>query len=468
MNPDQQYYEGGQEHYFGGGSADSSIHPAMLAVLIAVTVLVLFLPRKYAIYPFVLGAILVPGWQIIVVAGVHLQPLRVLVGAGCIRMLKAAIQSKRELRLNRWNKLDKTVVLWVFSALVTFTILWGQWGAFTSKLGEFYNYLGIYFLLRFLIQNDDDIEAAVKALALACLVCGFLMLSEQFIGHKVYGIFGGTRVSLEMREGRPRSQACFAHPLLAGSFGGTLIPLFVGAWYKRRSARRVAALGVIGGLLMAVTSNCSTSLTAVTSGILALCLWPLRRSMRVLRWSLVIALTVVHLAMKAPVWALIARIDLTGGSSGYHRYQLIDQAIHHFWDWWLVGTTTQATWGWDMWDSIDWYVNEGTSGGLVTLILFVAIIVYAFKRVGSARNLAHMERDRRQEFFVWSIGAVLFANALAFIGIAYYDQTIVMWFVLLTIISGLRVVTTNRARVKVQGTFAASDYHVLASANEQL
>jgi hypothetical protein len=391
----------------------------------------------------------------------------VLVGAGCIRILKTAFQSQNRLSITHWNKLDHAVVFWVISGVVMFTILWSQWGAFSSKLGELYNYLGTYFLLRFLIQDDNDLEAAVKALALTCFLCGLLMLSEQFIGHKVYSIFGGTRVSLEVRDGRPRSQACFMHPLLAGAFGGTLVPLFIGLWCKRRSARRVATLGVVGGLLMAVTSNCSTSLTAVASGILALCIWPLRRSMRVLRWGLVIVLVAVHIAMKAPVWALIARIDLTGGSSGYHRFQLIDQAIRHFWDWWLVGTTTQASWGWDMWDSIDWYVNEATSGGLVTLILFVAIIVYAFKRVGAARKVAQKDRDRRQEFFVWSIGSVLFSNALAFIGIAYYDQTIVMWFTLLAMIAGLRVVTNNRTSVRVQSTFAVPDYHVLASSNEQ-
>jgi len=447
MDPNQQYYQGGQSHYFGGGVGESNIHPFLLAVLMFAAAVLMFAPRKLAIYAFVLGAILVPGWQVIVFAGVHVQPLRVLVGTGCVRILKSAMQPTGVFNRITWKTLDKVVVFWAASSVVTFSLLWGEWGAFTNKLGELFNYLGVYFLFRFLIRDEkDQVRAVVQALALACFACGLLMVSEQFLGHKAYAMFGGTDPFLNFREGRPRSQASFMHPLLAGAFGGTLVPLFIGEWWQRSRTRLIATLGIVGALMMVVTSNTSTSLTAVGSGILALCLWPVRRGMRVVRWSLVIVLTTLHLVMKAPVWALIARIDLTGGSSGYHRFELIDQAIRHFWDWWLVGTTTQASWGWDMWDSIDWYVSEGTSGGLLTLALFVAIIVYAFKIIGSARRQAYLERDHRNEFFLWSMGASVFANVLGFIGIAYYDQSIVMWLALLAMISGMRVTTVRRGR----------------------
>ena len=51
-------------------------------------------------------------------------------------------------------------------------------------------------------------------------------------------------------------------------------------------------------------------------------LWPLRKRMRLVRWAVALTLVTLHLVMKAPVWALIARVDLTGSSSGYHRYML--------------------------------------------------------------------------------------------------------------------------------------------------
>ena len=45
-----------------------------------------------------------------------------------------------------------------------------------------------------------------------------------------------------------------------------------------------------------------------------------------------LGIVILHLIMKAPVWALIMRLNLSG--SDYHRYQLIDHTIGNFGDWW--------------------------------------------------------------------------------------------------------------------------------------
>jgi hypothetical protein len=135
--------------------------------------------------------------------------------------------------------------------------------------------------------------------------------------------------------------------------------------------------------------------------------------------------------MKAPVWSLIARIDLTGSSSGYHRYQLVDQFIRRFSEWWLLGTNGNAKWGWDMWDLANQYVAVGETSGLVPFLFFIATIVYGFKYIGRARKAARVRGDER---FIWAIGAALFANVVAFFGLSYYDQTMVCWYLLLALI----------------------------------
>jgi cbb3-type cytochrome oxidase subunit 3 len=135
--------------------------------------------------------------------------------------------------------------------------------------------------------------------------------------------------------------------------------------------------------------------------------------------------------MKAPVWHLISRIDLTGGSSSYHRFQLVNQCILHFRDWWLIGTKNYPNWGWDMWDLSNQYVGIADVSGLIPLLAFVAIIVFAFQYVAKSRRLAS---NKREELFVWALGAALFANVVAFFGIGYFDQTIVAWYALLAMI----------------------------------
>src|SRR5208283_193587 len=139
------------------------------------------------------------------------------------------------------------------------------------------------------------------------------------------------------------------------------------------------------------------------------------------------------LVMKAPVWFVISHIDIVGGNSSYQRAFLIDQFIRHFGDWWLLGTFQSDSWGFDMWDHTNQFVAEGESGGLATLICFIAMISVSFGMLGKARKA--VEGDNEKEWMVWILGAALFAHVVGYFGISYFDQTRVAWFALLAMIS---------------------------------
>ena len=70
--------------------------------------------------------------------------------------------------------------------------------------------------------------------------------------------------------------------------------------------------------------------------------------------------------------------------------------------------------------------------GFSRSIFFIAAIVYCFKYLGTARKAAG--RDYQQAWFVWLLGAALFSNTIAFMGISYYDQTSIYWYALLAMI----------------------------------
>jgi hypothetical protein len=163
--------------------------------------------------------------------------------------------------------------------------------------------------------------------------------------------------------------------------------------------------------------------------------------MRLVRWGIVGALIALHLVMKAPVWYLIAHIDIVGGSSSDHRAYLVDLFIRHIGDWWLLGTNGNLNWGWDMWDTANQYVEEGYGGGLAAFICFVGLIAMGFSRVGRARKRV---QGCRQEWRFWLLGAALFANAVAFFGISYWDQTRIAWFALLAMISASTLQSRRR------------------------
>ena len=299
-----------------------------------------------------------------------------------------------------------------------------------------YNVFGIYWFLRFLIRDDEDVARVLRTFAIIVAIIGAVMLYERVVGRNPYALLGGARASVYAvvveRDERVRAMGPFGHPILAGTFAGVIIPMFAALWLRGAKDRKTAAVGFIGATLMTITSNSSTPLLAYAAGIGALCFWPFRRLTRIVRWGIAMALIGLHLIMKAPVWHLVARIDLVGGSSGYHRFQLIDQFIRRFQDWWLLGVKNNADWGWDMWDTANQYVEIGQKSGLLSFLLFLSILVFGFKYVGRARQRAGTPLKQQQ--LLWCLGSALFAHVVAFFGISYFDQTIVQWYALLAMI----------------------------------
>jgi hypothetical protein len=421
---------------FGGGVGQTIVNPIVLLVVLIAGLLICFGGRRKALAAFLVGAMLIPVDQILLIGSLHFPMLRVLILFGGIRMLRAKFSGARLLGAG-WNRIDPGMIVLTMFIAVNGVLLYGsEQAVVVYQLGNIYSAFGAYFLLRHLIRDDADVMLTIRTFAYIALIVAAIMTYEQATGkNPYYAYLGGAHASMYgsalERGARFRATGCFGHPILAGTFGAISFPLFAGLWRRERKYRLVAVMGIGSAAIIAWAANSSTSLVGFAAGAAALCLWPLRKYMRPLRWAILLALVNLQLVMKAPVWHLITRIDVTGSSSSYHRYQLINQCILHFSDWWLIGTKNYADWGWDLWDLSDQYVGIADVSGLLPLLAFVAMIVFAFKYVGKSRRIAP---DKKQEWFVWALGASLFANVVAFFGIGYFDQTIVAWYALLAMI----------------------------------
>ncbi len=401
----------------------------MVALLLAI-VLMLWLPRKYVVIPLLMAAFLVPRGQEIYLAGLHWYVLRILVLTGFVRLAKAKFQLAGGL-----HNVDKIFILW--ASYRTSAIVLTNWPNGVAEQAAFLiQAMGGYFLLRYLIQDEEDIARAAKALAVTAMILGACMLIEHTRSVNVFGYLRGAPLVPEVRNGQTRAQATFGHSILAGCFGATLLPLFFWLW-KSGKAKALAAVGMSGSTLMMLMSNSSTPVLAYVAGVGALLLWAIRRSMRAVRWGLVIALVSLALVMKAPVWFIVAHINVIGGSGGYDRANLIDVCIRHFKDWWLIGTNQNGSWGWDMWDQSNQFVAEGETGGLVTLVCFITMISRSFGKLGTMRKRV----ERKEQWLFWSLGAVMLAHIFAYFGVAYWDQTQIWWFAFLAMISAATVAT---------------------------
>ncbi len=422
----------GPENLRYGGTV-AAAHPAYVLAMLLAGLLILFLRREKAVYPLIIFGMIIPFGQAIIIFGAHFQMIRILILFGWTRMLWSKLRKMRgEDKSHGLHPIDNAFIALIAVTLITAIILTPKWPAAINALGEAYTAIGIYYLLRYLVRDEEGILRSVKALVLVSVVAAIVMILEQTNHINFFGYLGGELLHPAIREGRIRSQAFFGHSIIAGCYGATLLPLCVWLWSKGRTSKLYILVGVVTSLIMILTSSSSTPIMAIGGALLAFGFWPLRRQMRWVRWGFVAMLILLHLVMHGPVWSLIEHIDLVGGNSGYHRYQLIDQCIRHFSDWWLLGTLANGSWGWDMWDTANVFVGTAEASGLLALILFMALFSRAFRAIGNAR--ATFEADRAKQFELWTIGCVVFTQLMIFAGVDYFDQTRIVWFLLLCIV----------------------------------
>ena len=393
--------------------------------------MVLFLPRKYVPVPLLLTIFLTPFGQQVYLGGVHFFIPRILILFGVIRMIFSRMSTKAEIASSGFTPVDKIFIFWAVARAVATYLEFLETGALINQAAFLWDTIGGYFLLRFLIRDEDDISRVAKTFAFVVSVLAATMLIEKFRGVNVFGYIGG-RLAPFVRDGAIRSQGTFLGPIPAGTFAGTICCLFLWLWQSGK-ARILGTAGLVGTGVMVITSASSTPLLATIAVIIGILMWPVRGKMRAVRWGIALVLIGLHLVMKAPVWFLINHIDFVSGSSGYHRAMLIDMCVRHFWDWWLIGVRSTADWGWDMWDQANQFVSEAETGGLVTLICFILLVSRSFGRLGNARKL--VEGDRKKEWLLWFLGVALFSHVVSFFGISFNDQSIYAWFALLAIMS---------------------------------
>ncbi len=379
----------------------------------------------------------IPLGQALLLAGLHFYVLRVLILFGVVR-----IALRGELVEIRPNRIDAILISGVLVETFLFVLFDGTNTTLTGRLGAAYDALGTYTLVRASIKSTDDALALVNACAVVTIPVAIPFFMESTSGHNPFAALGGVSPLSEIRNGHVRCSGPFRHAILAGTFGATMMPLFVGALRAGKGSRLLAALAIASSTTVVITSRSSGPLSAFAVACMGLAMWPLRGMMRLVRWGMVLGLLTLAVVMKQPIWFLIARVsDLTGGG-GWYRSGLIDAAVRHFDEWWLVGTGYTAHWmatgaivDPNSADLVNEFVFQGVNGGILAVILLVSLIVKCFKTAGiAARTSTHPVRT---QFAIWSMGCALLAHVTSFFSVSYFDQIVIFWYLVIGLIVGV-------------------------------
>lgn len=431
----------------------TTVHPLGLVALLLCAITMVIVPRKYAIWPlFAVVCCIAPG-QRFAIASFNFNFIRIMVIFGLARV---ALRGEN-LGL-RVVTMDWIVVAHAIVGALVYTAQYGDFAAFANRGGLSFDALGMYFLFRCLMRSWDDVHSMILGIIYISIPVTVAFLIERATGRNVFAFLGGVPEITGIREGVLRCQGAFQHPIIAGCFWAAVLPLVAARWFTPGKDKLLTFVGVGCCLSLIVLSASSTPLMGVAFALIAAVIYPFRRHMLLIKMAAVAGLLILHFAvLDGPVWSLLAKVNILGGSTGWHRYYLFDQAINRFPEWCWLGTRDTSHWGWGLWDITNHFVLEGARGGFATLVLFITIYGLTFKYVGVLLRSEGAQKNRASSVMAWALGTFAFVNVCSFFAISYTGQmTILIW---LSAGVSATLISTERRLVRSTSDNRALDFN---------
>lgn len=406
-----------------------------LVFTLMVSASLLILPRHMAAIPLLIGAAYMTRGQVLEVGSAHFPVMRILVMVGILRVMLKGERIKEGI-----NRVDLFLILWAFWLIGSSAFHTSD--AWMFRIGMVLTELGSYFLFRIFIQDTEEVEYIFKVLCLLLIPVAIIMLLEKLTVRNYFDVLGGVDDKPAFRNGHIRAQGPFNHPILAGTVGAGCLPMALYFW---RSHRKLALMGLFGAGGMVFSATSSGPIMMVFFSLFGLMLWKVRKYLSAIRWIVLFAVIVLDRLMKDPVYYLMARIDISGGSTGWHRAELIRSSIKHLNEWWLIGTDYTRHWmatgipaNQIHTDITNHLLTMGVMGGLPLMILMIMALIAAFGTVG--RTLRENEGASMEHgFLIWTLGAILFGHVINFFSIVLYDQSVVFFYLILASIGAVQV-----------------------------
>jgi TRAP-type mannitol/chloroaromatic compound transport system permease small subunit len=414
-----------------------------MIILFATLVLIvaqLFLPLRYAYVPLLLAAFHLSDFEVVN----QFTPIRLVLIVGLIRAVTRGF-----FQWSSSNKLDLMVLFFAGVAMLSSlghvpnNYVPNPW---MERIGLCLNICGSYLYARAYFQGPDFLYRFSRVLVLIIVPFSILISLEQVAGRNIYGAVGLSQTESSItRNDRFRAQGTFGHAIIAGTAAATTLPFMVLLY--RRKDRKLAIVGGAAAVMGALASASSGPLLALVAGVSLMMFWRWRHWLHTVKIAILVMLVVLNFTMSRPIWFLIARIDIVGGSTGWHRSILIDRAMTYINEWWLAGTDhtrhwihSGVTWNPNHTDITNYYLQMCVLGGLPLLIAFVLIIYSGLKQLERQMAVMRLELpddDRDGEFAMWCVWTAIFMHCLSFISIAYFDQAYSLFFGLLGAIPAL-------------------------------
>jgi hypothetical protein len=289
----------------------------------------------------------------------------------------------------------------------------------------------MYWLFRKTINSFESIFLLIKTLAILAIISAPLIAAENIRQSSFYSTFGP--VGSAFHRGRFRCAGPFPHYIMMGSFWASILPFFY-AMAKSGTQSFFYWVAIGASITCVYFSASSTPILTIVSLIIFWFIYDYRIYGKNIFLLTIFFLFLLHIVMNAPVWHLIARVDIFGGSTGWHRYHLLDNFLRHWSDWLILGTKSTAEWGYGLGDITNQFVLEAVRGGAITLLIFVLLMYEAVKISG---KFSIVTQEKSHQILGWAVCVSLLGHVVTFFGVSYFGQINILLYVTFSIVSFL-------------------------------
>jgi cell division protein FtsW (lipid II flippase) len=165
------------------------------------------------------------------------------------------------------------------------------------------------------------------------------------------------------------------------------------------------------------------------------------------------------IASNRPFYHVLASYANPLGGDGWHRARLIDVAIEHFSEWWLIGYGNEDP-GWGPYlgmvhtDLTNEFIATGVRYGILGIIALCAVLTIAFLML--VRTYKKMENIELKSM-CWSLGSILFAVVVTWMSVSFFGQLVSLFYCILGIIGSFPYLVLRN----YESVFQKQDYPLL-------
>jgi len=419
------------------------MQPLTLVISLIGSVLVLVFQPAKAFAVYIITLLFYPTFLTLPLGTLNFKAGRIVVLVLLLRCLaNTRIRSSFKLSvIDKWIFAGTGVAMIVpfFSCHIPFMQL------FASKCGELMDTLLAYLVARFCIRDRFSFVTAMKWIGMAIIPLALLGAVESctgwmpFVPLRKYCPWDTKTLVITNRSGFFRATGPSGHPITFGASFAMFVPLFYYLRHcggiSRKSCYLMAAMAVLGTL----SSMSSGPWMLLLVIIVCLIFENYRKWIKPFIIFGVSSLIVISVISNRPFYHVVATYANPLGGTGWHRARLIDLAIEHFDEWWLMGYGERDP-GWgeelgnDWTDITNHYIVAGVISGIAGVITLVGTLVVSLMMTIRCYKT---EKEYAAKSIFWALGSLIVSFMIAFNSFTLFAQSGTLFICLLGVTASL-------------------------------